>query len=700
MRKMARKLTATALALLVLLGALLAGLTVSADSIPTGFTPIYTPQDLRNIGNAGSYILMNDIDLSGFNDWIPIGSDAVPFSGILDGAGHEIKNLSITTGGTSSSGAGLFGVVSQIEIKDLSISGSIAVSDKTIVGGLIGAAIDNAILSDCRSSVDITVSGVAYRIGGFMGHSWGSITKIKNCHYEGNIEGIYSQPNSSAMIGGILGWCDYSQLVEIDASSNSGKIFVSGTTNAQVGGVLGWADSMQNMEIWSCRNTGAISALDGISVVGGIAGNVASSGSGNSFEIRGCYNMGEISGSLSAGGIIGSASLGNISDCYNVGKVSSVSSIGNDSYCKAGGIAGSITGDIQECYNIGPISSSGTAGGIAGAATNISNSYYLNTSVVAGGSGGTPLAEANMRQQSSFSGFDFSSVWGFEAGKRYPQLQSTPHNHTSTGTWIILTAPTCTETGEREQLCKHCGETAIYETIPANGHSPQLHTTTAPTCTTSGAGYEQCTVCSQNLGSKTIPATGHTTQHIIIPATCAANGVDYDKCATCGIDLSARTTLPAMGHNLGAWRVTRPESPTQAGEESRPCQNPGCTFAETREIRTQKGDNGTVNWDFIVPVTHQTTVPAGYLAITNAQLVHCLPPQVFVDSIANEEQNNNGRRPGPASRLTYFFMPRTTLSSPISRSSRTANSRSGTATRHRSLSRRTNPPRRSRPWRI
>ena len=27
------------------------------------------------------------------------------------------------------------------------------------------------------------------------------------------------------------------------------------------------------------------------------------------------------------------------------------------------------------------------------------------------------------------------------------------------------------------------------------------------------------------------------------------------------------------------------------------------------------GDDGTTNWDFIVPVTHQSTVPAGYVGI-------------------------------------------------------------------------------------
>jgi hypothetical protein len=61
--------------------------------------PIYTAEDLYNIRNnlSGSYVLMNDIDLSTFNggDWVPIGVDSESFSGTFDGQGHIIRNLKI-----------------------------------------------------------------------------------------------------------------------------------------------------------------------------------------------------------------------------------------------------------------------------------------------------------------------------------------------------------------------------------------------------------------------------------------------------------------------------------------------------------------------------------------------------------------------------------------------------------------------------
>ena len=97
--------------------------------VPEGYTPIYTAEDLYNIRNdlAGKYILMNDIDLSIYENWEPIGTKDEPFTGLFDGNNHSIKNLKINsehnTKGTYY--FGLFGyLVSNVEnsvIKNVSI---------------------------------------------------------------------------------------------------------------------------------------------------------------------------------------------------------------------------------------------------------------------------------------------------------------------------------------------------------------------------------------------------------------------------------------------------------------------------------------------------------------------------------------------------------------------------------------------------
>ena len=97
---------------------------------------IATAEQLDRIRDdlTGHYILIDDIDLSGYENWMPIGtfqprSDApedaeVPhpdyaFTGTFDGAGHTISNLTISC--EAPMGAGLFGCASGTESNAASI---------------------------------------------------------------------------------------------------------------------------------------------------------------------------------------------------------------------------------------------------------------------------------------------------------------------------------------------------------------------------------------------------------------------------------------------------------------------------------------------------------------------------------------------------------------------------------------------------
>ena len=62
-------------------------------SVPSGYTGIYTAQDLANISQnmAGKYILMNDIDLSGIA-WKALKDR---FTGILEGNGYTLSLIHI-----------------------------------------------------------------------------------------------------------------------------------------------------------------------------------------------------------------------------------------------------------------------------------------------------------------------------------------------------------------------------------------------------------------------------------------------------------------------------------------------------------------------------------------------------------------------------------------------------------------------------
>lgn len=148
---------------------------------------------------------------------------------------------------------------------------------------------------------------------------------------------------------------------------------------------------------------------------GGIAGQ-------NIGTIQSCYFKGSIateavSGTANGGGIAGSHS-GTILNSYNTGSISA------SSY--AGGIAGiSFGGVIKNSYNSGTISSVMNSGGICGAnllSAVTENSYYLDS--CGGTRSGIALSAAAMTKQSSFQGFDFSTIWALATAlpQGYPNL--------------------------------------------------------------------------------------------------------------------------------------------------------------------------------------------------------------------------------------------------------------------------------------
>ena len=323
-----RKLLGLILVLVMVTGVLPIGTNVYAA------TGIYTAQDLSNIRNnlSGSYVLMNDINLSSWGEWTPIGDYSNSFKGIFDGQGHIIKNLRVT--GNRQYG-GLFGCISSATIKNVGLEGTfidiINSYQATYAGGICGA-----------------------------GNNTGSTSTITNCYNKGYISA--ASPSVSSNAGGICG--------------------------------------MGSFNISNCYNTG----------------NISSSTSGPVSNYPYSY----------AGGICGGTYNSNISNCYNTGNLTATSLYA----VFAGGICGEITYScyVKNCYNVGNLptnnSSSSLIGGICGLNGGaISNCYCLNRYK---SSSGTVLTTVQMKNKSSFSGWDFSNVWNVSVNfnNGYPYLRS------------------------------------------------------------------------------------------------------------------------------------------------------------------------------------------------------------------------------------------------------------------------------------
>ena len=296
---------------------------------------------------TGHYILIDDIDLSGYENWMPIGtfqprSDApedaeVPhpdyaFTGTFDGAGHTISNLTISC--EAPMGAGLFGCASGTEsnaasighftLKDVNVSGfylvggavglqfmNCPVSDIHLegdnkltgmqgIGGIVGTGFD--LISDCSATADVIVSGDDGACAGLIAGGT-TMSSIKNCQVTGG--SITAEGNATWGFGALCG-APWGAAEITDCKVSGTMITVNGENNRLVGGLVGFGgtyDPEAPAQITGCTvEDVTITVSETTDSVGGLigAGKEMMEGSDqmSSFIISDCA----VSGSISGGG--------------------------------------------------------------------------------------------------------------------------------------------------------------------------------------------------------------------------------------------------------------------------------------------------------------------------------------------------------------------------------------------------------------
>lgn len=233
---------------------------------------IYTAADMAQLAkevndndndmSGKTILLMNDIDLSGYPNWTPIGTTTdpyaepvhirKPFAGVFDGQGHTITGLTITN--ATEMYQGLFGIVDGVDsehraqirnviIKDAQISGQ-----ERFAGSLVGDYRYNTDPIERCAMIGGKVQTTDDTVGGIAG---ASESRIEQCYVTGDVIGV-------ACIGGIVG---------------------------VAGG-----------DVVNCYMTGDVTGT-GWST-GGIAGYARAS-------VQNCYATGRVAGSITVGGIIG-----------------------------------------------------------------------------------------------------------------------------------------------------------------------------------------------------------------------------------------------------------------------------------------------------------------------------------------------------------------------------------------------------------
>jgi hypothetical protein len=415
---------------------------------PSGKGTSASPYQISQIGHliwmsdnvsssSGKYYTMTaDIDASSTSTWysgagfVPIGTSYSNFLGTFDGGGHTITGLVINRSTTDY--VGLFGYIgSGSVVKNIGLNGG-SVTGHSYVGGLIGYK--SGTVSNAYATGEEVMGSFSY-VGGLVGYNYSGT--VSNAYATGAVTGV-------SEVGGLVGYSYYGTVSNAFATG-------SVTSEQYVGGLVGvnWYGTVSN-----AYATGSVTGTGSSSRVGGLVGQ-------NGGTVSNAYATGEVTGHSYVGGLVGmNNSSGMLSNAYASGVITG----GFD----VGGLVGRNDGTVSNVYATGAVSGTGIyiGGLIGGNGGTVTNSYWdIEASGWSTSAGGMGKTTAEMKQQTMFTEWNFSTTWGIAEGVSYPYLQLSPPPFkltvTVTGACHVTLSP------EPEGGCYAAGTWVTLTMVPA-----------------------------------------------------------------------------------------------------------------------------------------------------------------------------------------------------------------------------------------
>jgi hypothetical protein len=260
------------------------------------FDEFANPANAATYWVSGKYTrLMRDIDLAGTSYTQAViapdtstnqGFQGIAYSGIFDGNGHTISNLTVTA--SSKDYVGLFGTIgSGGQVKNLGVI-NVAILGHDYVSGLVG--INSGTMISCH--IRGTVSG-ALTIGGLVGGNHGTISSCSSSGLVSNtnmfVGGLCGQ---NFITGVIIGSCSASDVTgETDAGGlcgfNVGTIsdgYATGNVTGEscVGGLCGY----NYHDDATISSSYAVGSVTGYNYVGGLCGQNRGTISGSFWDVE------------------------------------------------------------------------------------------------------------------------------------------------------------------------------------------------------------------------------------------------------------------------------------------------------------------------------------------------------------------------------------------------------------------------------
>ncbi|MBQ8133536.1 MAG: hypothetical protein IJ192_03875 [Clostridia bacterium] len=309
---------------------------------------IETAEQMNNIREnlEASYVLTSDIDLSGYENWQPIGEfqsksdapedaevpkDEVAFRGTFDGKGHTVSNLTIDA--PQSMAVGLFGCVTgnkdakgyiknftleninvkgaylvggavglqfmNFEVEDITLSGTNTLTGMQGVGGIVGTGFDW--IRNCSATADIIILGDDGACAGLIAGGT-TYSSIESCIAKDGT--ITAEGNGCWGFGSICG-APYAASEISSCEANNVAINITGDNGRLIGGIVGFAGTYIDgsaAEITDCTVQGvAISVSETATCVGGILGGPKEESEGSNVISHYLVRNSSVSGTISGG---------------------------------------------------------------------------------------------------------------------------------------------------------------------------------------------------------------------------------------------------------------------------------------------------------------------------------------------------------------------------------------------------------------
>ena len=372
------------------------------------------------------FVLESDIDMSGV-EWTPIN-----FAATLDGAGHKIKNLTLSSNsgdlgffltltgtvknlkfenvsvestsdtlvrvGTACAILGANGLLQKVEVLSGSVRGVFA-----DIGGIVGIINGKGVVEGCKNYASVTATATTAdtgTTGGIVGHVSNTDGLVRDCENRGTVQGVYR-------VGGVIGSVNMNGTRAFNNLVN----YASVTGSADyVGGVIGLWTAGGNLEIEAAmRNEGAVT---GVNYVGGVFGrlyNTLGANSNYTMKLRNYTNSGTIYGEHCVGGVFGWLKADNTYGYSITMQVSEMKNTGNVTAKtdEAGGIAGYVfaenTNSTFSGVSSGVITAETEVGGIVG--------WYDNGTLTDCSNAGTSVVATKYSTDSN--GVKYAYVGGF-----------------------------------------------------------------------------------------------------------------------------------------------------------------------------------------------------------------------------------------------------------------------------------------------